>query len=209
MPKWCSAHLSRKDTVWLPKPGRMAVSPVPNILVRSRCGNWPAARKTVRLLLQKAVVGADDRIAYNASLRIKKGSSLSVSGVRAPNFRGISSPDFRVIYGLIDDNFTAGQVDIATEGLDDLFDGDDNVLSFADPRIRLTAQSNIGIPLRASFAMTSVNDRSGATESVTVDRITMNAPALTDKPPSAISGSALPTVTFRRNIRLRHVRSTI
>ena len=135
------------------------------------------SQKTVRLLLQKAVVGADDRIAYNASLRIKKGSSLSVSG--SPGLRisgGISSPDFRVIYGLIDDNFTAGQVDIATEGLDDLFDGDDNVLSFADPRIRLTAQSNIGIPLRASFAMTSVNDRSGATESVTVDRITMNAP---------------------------------
>ena len=67
------------------------------------------SQKTVRLLLQKAVVGADDRIAYNASLRIKKGSSLSVSG--SPGLRisgGISSPDFRVIYGLIDDNFTAG-----------------------------------------------------------------------------------------------------
>lgn len=136
-------------------------------------------QKTIRLLLQKAVVGTDDRIVYNASLRIKKGSSLSVSG--APELRiagGISSPDYRVIYGLIDDHFTAGQVDIATEGLDDLFDGDDNVLSFADPRIRLTAHSNIGIPLQASFGMTSVNDRTGATESVTADRIAMNAPGV-------------------------------
>ena len=134
-------------------------------------------QKTIRLLLQKAVVGSDDRIVYNASLRIKKGSSLSLPGV--PELRitgGISSPDYRVIYGLIDDRFTTGQADIKTEGLDDLFDGDGNVLSFADPHILLTAHSNIGIPLQASFVMTSVNDRSGATESVTVDRIAVNAP---------------------------------
>ena len=46
------------------------------------------SQKTVRLLLQKAVVGADDRIAYNASLRIKKGSSLSVSGSPGSEFQG-------------------------------------------------------------------------------------------------------------------------
>lgn len=49
--------------------------------------------KSVRLLLQKAVVGTDDRIVYSASLRIKKNASLSVSGI--PGLRiagGISSP---------------------------------------------------------------------------------------------------------------------
>ena len=125
-------------------------------------------QKSIRLLLQKAVAGTDDRIVYGASLRIKKNASLSVSGI--PGLRiagGISSPDYRVIYGLID---------IETEGLDDLFDGDDGVLSFADPHIRLTTYTNVGIPLQASLAMRSVNSRSGATESVAADRIAVNAP---------------------------------
>ena len=134
-------------------------------------------QKSIRLLLQKAVAGTDDRIVYGASLRIKKNASLSVSGI--PGLRiagGISSPDYRVIYGLIDDKITAEPVDIETEGLDDLFDGDDGVLSFADPHIRLTTYTNVGIPLQASLAMRSVNSRSGATESVAADRIAVNAP---------------------------------
>lgn len=133
--------------------------------------------KSVRLLLQKAVVGTDDRIVYSASLRIKKNASLSVSGI--PGLRiagGISSPDYQVIYGLIDDKITTEPVDIETEGLDDLFDGEDDVLSFADPHIRLTTYTNVGIPLQASLAMSSVNSRSGATESVAADRIALNAP---------------------------------
>ena len=133
--------------------------------------------KSVRLLLQKAVVGTDDRIVYSASLRIKKNASPSVSGI--PGLRiagGISSPDYQVIYGLIDDKITTEPVDIETEGLDDLFDGEDGVLSFADPHIRLTTYTNVGIPLQASLAMSSVNSRSGATESVAADRIALNAP---------------------------------
>lgn len=166
--------------------------------------------KSVRLLLQKAVVGTDDRIVYSASLRIKKNASLSVSGI--PGLRiagGISSPDYQVIYGLIDDKITTEPVDIETEGLDDLFDGEDGVLSFADPHIRLTTYTNVGIPLQASLAMRSVNSRSGATESVAADRIAVNAPRRhTGRTAPATSGSALRTATFPRHTRSRHVRST-
>ena len=106
----CGGSRLRKEALYFKIDGKMCIrDSTCTIPMRELAGS----QKTVRLLLQKAVVGADDRIAYNASLRIKKGSSLSVSG--SPGLRisgGISSPDFRVIYGLIDDNFTAGQVDI-------------------------------------------------------------------------------------------------
>ena len=101
-------------------------------------------------------------------------SAVSYPGLRIAG--GISSPDYQVIYGLIDDKITTEPVDIETEGLDDLFDGEDGVLSFADPHIRLTTYTNVGIPLQASLAMRSVNSRSGATESVAADRIAVNAP---------------------------------
>ena len=46
------------------------------------------SQKTVRLLLQKAVVGADDRIAYNASLRIKRVPRCPFRGVPGFEFQG-------------------------------------------------------------------------------------------------------------------------
>ena len=69
-------------------------------------------------------------------------------------------------------NFAIIQNDVAYYAATgtDLFDGEDGVLSFADPHIRLTTYTNVGIPLQASLAMRSVNSRSGATESVAADR---------------------------------------
>lgn len=56
----------------------------------------------------------------------------------------------------------------------------------------------------ASFAMTSVNDRSRRYESVDVGRITMVAPALTDKRVS-LATSSRRLCDVRRNIHSRHV----
>ena len=121
--------------------------------------------KSVRLLLQKAVVGTDDRIVYSASLRIKKNASLSVSGI--PGLRiagGISSPDYQVIYGLIDDKITTEPVDIETEGLDDLFDGEDGVVNAPDAYGQTAASdiwlgaSDRDVPASYAFTACPIND---------------------------------------------------
>lgn len=133
--------------------------------------------KRIGLRLETAVVGTDDRIAYGAELLVKKGSSISVAGTPAVQIGGgLASPDYQVIFGQVESRFSGQSVDISTQGLSDLFEGDDNVLSFADPRIRLEAVSGIGIPMQASFRFESVNDRSGQTQTESVEHISIDAP---------------------------------
>lgn len=134
--------------------------------------------KTITLLLQRAVVGGNDQIQYHTVLHVGAGSTIET--LSAPSLDvhgGVLSPKFEVVYGLFENEFSTDPIEIRTEGLDNLFDGGDNLLSFADPRLLLTASSNVGIPLNTSLAITASNATTGQSVSVDANNLMIKAPA--------------------------------
>ncbi|OAV75745.1 hypothetical protein Barb7_00603 [Bacteroidales bacterium Barb7] len=65
---------------------------------------------------------------------------------------------------------------VKLKGLDELFQGDDNVLSFADPRIKLTTYSTAGTPLNVNLTFESVNGSNGKKAETNVN-FRLNDPA--------------------------------
>ncbi|OAV65741.1 hypothetical protein Barb4_03224 [Bacteroidales bacterium Barb4] len=65
---------------------------------------------------------------------------------------------------------------VKLKGLDELFQGDSNVLSFVDPRVKLTAYSKAGTPLNVNLTFESVNESNGKKAETNVN-FRLNDPA--------------------------------
>lgn len=108
--------------------------------------------------INKAVVNQDavDAITYKTSFNFKKGTTISSANDAQLIINGKSKDlDFKTIYGLFKMDFSAEQGDIEMGDINDIFDGDDNNLSFTNTHITLTTNSNIGIPILAQLNLTA------------------------------------------------------
>ena len=108
--------------------------------------------------INKAVVNqdADDAITYKTSFDFKKGTTISSANKAQLIINGKSKDlDFKTIYGKFKMNFSAEQGNIEMGDFNDIFDGDDNNLSFTNTHITLTTNSNIGIPIVAQLNLTA------------------------------------------------------
>lgn len=61
--------------------------------------------------------------------------------------------DYDVVYGAFDMHFDVDPTRLDMNDFNDIFEGDDNYLSFSDPHVRLNTESNIGIPLSGSMTI--------------------------------------------------------
>ena len=109
--------------------------------------------------INKAVVNqdADDAITYKTSFDFKKGTTIPSANKAQLIINGKSKDlDFKTIYGKFKMNFSAEQGNIEMGDFNDIFDGDDNNLSFTNTHITLTTNSNIGIPIVAQLNLTAI-----------------------------------------------------
>lgn len=120
-----------------------------------------------------------DRIAFKATLLFNAGEQqISITGTPAISVSGtLRNLDYKVIYGLFNNQFSTQGMQVDMAGFDDLFTGDDNVLSFVDPYIKFETENNIGIPLSADLTLDALNRNNGNTASTQIDGVEIKAPA--------------------------------
>lgn len=114
----------------------------------------------LKLLIEEATLEAVNIITYTPVIELKAGAVIRKTS-SAPALiinGGCKDLKYKTVFGEFDMNFSseAGTVDM--DGLSDIFNGDDNVLSFADPHIKLETESNIGIPLIASLTLKAMKN---------------------------------------------------
>ena len=118
--------------------------------------------------INKAVVNANtvDAITYETSFNFKKGTTILSASNALLIIDGKSKDlNFQTIYGEFEMNFSAEQGDIEMGDFNDIFDGNDNNLSFTNTHITLTTNSNIGIPIVAQLNLTATaKDKTVTTE---------------------------------------------
>lgn len=108
----------------------------------------------------KRITGADSyQVTTRQTLQIKKNGVIHVDqnpGIRIGT--KLCNVRYKTIYGVFDAaiNVQSGKTDLRS--LTDIFDGDDNVLSFSEPRIFITTKTNIGIPATANLKLASVKN---------------------------------------------------
>lgn len=109
--------------------------------------------------LKKAVFGAQPaKVALTSSLNLPAGTNVSVGASPSINLNGsITGMAFDAVYGKFNLDIVADEQSVAFDDLNDIFNEGNNVLSFADPRIKIETSSNIGIPLTASLKLTGQN----------------------------------------------------
>ena len=125
--------------------------------------------------INKAVVNANtvDAIIYETSFNFKKGTTISKANNAQLIINGKSKDlDFKTIYGKFKMNFSAEQGNIEMGDFNDIFDGDDNNLSFTNTHITLTTNSNIGIPIVAQLNLTATAKDKIATTAINPINIT-------------------------------------
>lgn len=139
-------------------------------ITRSIVDLTTASGITLEFLIKEALLEPVNTITYTPSIELKAGAQLQGSTSSAMLINGgCKNLKYKTVFGEFDMNFSseAGTVDM--NGLDDIFNGDNNVLSFADPHIKLETESNIGIPLDASLNLTAI--KKTETETTTIDNV--------------------------------------
>lgn len=122
---------------------------------------------TLEFLIKEALLEPVNTITYAPSIELKAGAQVEGSASSALIINGgCKKLEYKTVFGEFDMNFSseAGTVDM--NGLDDIFNGDNNVLSFSDPHIKLETESNIGIPLDASLNLTAIKTTKSATTTI-------------------------------------------
>ena len=87
-------------------------------------------------------------ITVSAGSELWKGSDARL--YLSADFRNL---DYEVVYGAFDMTFDVDPTRLDMNDFNDIFEGDDNYLSFADPHVKLNTESNIGIPLTGSMTI--------------------------------------------------------
>lgn len=130
----------------------------------------------LKLLIEEATLQEVNTITYTPVIELKAGAVIRKTS-SAPALiinGGCKDLKYKTVFGEFDMNFSseAGTVDM--NGLSDIFNGDNNVLSFADPHIKLETESNIGIPLNASLTLKAI--KNSVSKSTTINDVLI-APA--------------------------------
>ncbi len=104
----------------------------------------------------------DESISYDANFHIAAGeisiSDLSDKNIQAHVSAGISGLALNRIYGIIDPKIEPLSANISLDGLPDMLKDPENVRLEIDPVVKLTAKSNISIPLTINGNLIPVTD---------------------------------------------------
>lgn len=101
----------------------------------------------------------------DAGTRIYKGTSpaLYLEG----NFTAL---DYSVVYGAFNIKFNVDPSTLDMGDFSNIFEGDDNYLSFTDPHVKLNTVSNVGIPLEGVLSLSTENNK-GVSKKTTIPGI--------------------------------------
>lgn len=104
-------------------------------------------------------------IHVGAGTRVYKGTSpaLYLEG----NFTAL---DYSVVYGAFNIKFNVDPSTLDMGDFSNIFEGDDNYLSFTDPHVKLNTVSNVGIPLEGVLSLVTENNK-GENKKTTVSGI--------------------------------------
>lgn len=108
--------------------------------------------------VKKAKFLTTPQIGISTQIEIPAGANITVSSnPKISVSAGVNISSLRAVYGEFNVNETAPTQTINMEGLSDIFQGTDNVLSFADPRIKIETTTNIGLNFLANAFLVARN----------------------------------------------------
>lgn len=124
-----------------------------------------------RFNIRKAKFVTTPKIAVSTQIQIPAGTNITVTSNPSVSAEGtVTITSLEAVYGKFKVNETAPTQTINMEGLGNIFQGTDNVLSFADPRIKIETTTNIGLDFLAS-ALLVASDASGTQKSTSINDI--------------------------------------
>ena len=135
---------------------------------------------TTNLQILRAIVHDEDKISYKIDL-LPQSTGVRLSANSSASIRlqsGMKALNFQYIYGDFMDDYEIQSLTISTDRLDDIFEGEENNLSFYDPHIRFETQSNIGIGFDINLQLTAFNSRTNQQEQMQIDHIQLEAPTI-------------------------------
>lgn len=121
----------------------------------------PLARLQEKLRLPikvKKAVGGTITIASvihaAAETKVEKGANPAFC--MEADFRAL---DYTVVYGAFNIKFNVDPSILDMGDFSNIFEGDDNYLSFTDPHVTLHTESNVGIPLEGTLDLSAMNNK--------------------------------------------------
>ena len=131
--------------------------------------------------MREVKVSPNDQVSYKSSFSFKKNDIISISTTPQLLINGMcKNLEFEIIYGIFDLEIPTEQAVIDMSDINNIFEGENNVLSFSDPRIKLTANSNFGIPFTAQLDLDAANEKNNVRVTTEINNVNIDASHLPD-----------------------------
>lgn len=106
----------------------------------------------------KVSKATEGRITIASTLQVEAGTVVDKGTAPSLRLNGrFTALDYTVVYGAFNIKYNVDPSELDMNDFSNIFEGDDNYLSFSDPHIKLHTVSNVGIPLEGVLSVTTVN----------------------------------------------------